>query len=58
MSQKELAELWGKKDIVQKDIATMIRTGALNTRKISRQKFIFDKRDLPKHVIDKLTKIE
>ncbi len=57
MSQKELAELWGK-HVAQKDIAAMIRTGALNRIEISRQKFIFDKRDLPKYVIEKLAKIE
>lgn len=57
MSQKELAELWGK-HVAQKDIAAMIRTGALNRIEISRQRLIFDKRDLPKNVIEKLTKIE
>ena len=57
MSEKELAEIYGG-TMTQQKIAAMIKSGALRTIEISRQSRIFDKRQLPKHVIDKLSKID
>lgn len=57
MPKTELANLYGG-NMTQEKIASMISAGALNVIKLSRQSFIFDRRDLPKHVIDKLAKIE
>ncbi len=57
MSQKELAELYGG-SMTPKRIASMVRSGALNVVKSSRQNFTFDKRQLPKRVTDKLSQIE
>lgn len=57
MSQTELADLWGG-DMTQKAIKRMMKKKNLRYKKQSRQKFIFDKRDLPKHVKDKLLNLE
>jgi len=56
MSQKELAEIWGE-CVSQKKIASMIASDALNAMQLSRQTFMFDKRDLPPHLIKKLDDI-
>lgn len=57
MSQTELATLY-KGDITQKKIKAMIESGTLRTVKQSRQKFIFDKRQLPEHVKETLRTLE
>jgi hypothetical protein len=57
MSQTELANLWGG-DMMQKKIRAMIDSGTLRAIKQSRQTFIFDKRQLPEHVKEKLRKLE
>ena len=57
MSKKELAELWGG-DVTPKKLQKMLNAGALHCEKLSRQSFVFDKRDLPQHVLDRLRKIE
>lgn len=56
MSQSELAEIW-REGVSQKKIASMIESDVLNVMQLSRQTFIFDKRDLPPHIIKKLDDI-
>lgn len=57
MSQTELATLY-KGDMTQKKIKAMIESGTLRVVKQSRQKFIFDKRQLPEHVKETLRTLE
>ena len=57
MSQTELANLYGG-DMTQKKIRAMIDSGILRVICQTRQTFIFDKRQLPPHVKEKLVNLE
>jgi len=57
MSKREMAALFGSMTDAKK-ITTMIRTGVLRVIPLSRQQFIFDKRDLPPEVREKLKHAE
>ena len=57
MSQTELADILGS-NMTQEKVSSMIKTGALKAIKLSRQSFIFDKRTLPKGIIDKLDNLK
>jgi len=56
MPKRALADLWGG-DVTVKKVTNMITSGVLRVEQMTRQNFIFDKRDLPQHVIRELDKI-
>jgi hypothetical protein len=56
ISQTELASIWGG-GMTQKKISSMIQNRLLRAVTLSRQSYIFDNRDLPSHVIEKLKQL-
>ena len=57
MSKQELADLYGG-NMTPDKITKRIDKGQLNVIKQSRQSFIFDKRDLPEYIVEKLNNLK